>query len=205
MDERVAFLRDTNLNIEELQKRKAKIKQLALEHRSEIKNEDVDEAIKEIEKIDEEISELEEKKKEVVEELKTEEEENKEKEDKGEERKMNNNYLRTENKKLDIRTAFAKYVLANSTKRSDVKMSDAELRALGVSNTTTSDTFVKATADVNGVNNGGIFIPQEVMLDILREEELESPIYRDILTTAIKGKIKFPYRISKTGDRKSVV
>ena len=56
MDERVAFLRDTKLEIEELQKRKAKIKQLALEHRSEIKNEDVDEAIKEIEKIDEEIS-----------------------------------------------------------------------------------------------------------------------------------------------------
>jgi hypothetical protein len=39
------------------------------------------------------------------------------------------------------------------------------------------------------------------MLDILREEELESPIYRDIVTTAIKGKVKFPYRVSKSGAK----
>lgn len=201
MDKRVAFLRDTSLELEELQKRKAKIKQLALEHRSEIQNEDVDKAIEEIEAIDKEITELEEKKKEVVEELKTEEENNKD-ENQGEKRTMNNDYLRTENKKIDIRTAFAKYVLANSTKRSDIKLSDVELRALGVSNTTTSETFVEATENANGVNNGGIFIPQEVMLDILRDEETESPIYKDILTTAIKGKIKFPYRISKTGAKK---
>ena len=161
MDKRVVFLRDTNLELEELQKRKAKIKQLALEHRSEIKNEDVDKAIVEIEEIDKEITELEEKKKEVVEELKTEEEKNKD-ENQGEERKMNNEYLRTENKKLDIRTAFAKYVLANSTKRSDVKLNEVELRALGVSNTTTSETFVEATAQADGINNGGIFIPQEI-------------------------------------------
>ena len=105
--------------------------------------------------------------------------------------------------KLDIRTAFAKHILFQSTngKRADAKLTEAEERALGVATTTTSETFVEATSSVDGINNGGVFIPQEVMLDILREEEFESPIYRDIVTTAIKGKVKFPYRISKTGAK----
>lgn len=191
MDGIIEELRNLNLDIEELKKRKAEIKQLALEHRSEITSEKADKSIAEVEKINADIKALEERK----EQIKKQNEQKENRENKGD-------YLRMENQKIDIRTAFAKYVLANSTKRSDIKLSDVELRALGVSNTTTSETFVEATAEVNGVNNGGIFIPQEVMLDILREEELESPIYRDILTTAIKGKIKFPYRISKTGAKK---
>ena len=112
---------------------------------------------------------------------------------------MENRDIKNEN--VNIRQAFAKYVLFESTHRADAKLNDAEKRALGVSNTTTSETFVEATSEVNGVNNGGIFIPQEVVLDILREEEVESPIYRDIITTSIKGLVKFPYRISKTGAK----
>ena len=106
-----------------------------------------------------------------------------------------------EEKKVDIRQAFAKHILFESTHRADAKLNEAEMRALGVATTTTSETFVAPSSSADGINNGGIFIPQEVMLDILREEELESPIYRDIVTTAIKGKIKFPYRISKTGAK----
>ena len=186
MEKSIEELRDLNLDIDELKKRKEEIKKKALEHRDTVTDAQVDEATVEVKKIDDEIKELEARQ----EQIKKQNQENR------------GDYLKMENQKLDIRTAFAKYVLLNSTKRSDIKMNDVELRALGVSNTTTGETFVEATADVNGVNNGGIFIPQEVMLDILREEEEESPIYRDILTTAIKGKIKFPYRISKTGAKK---
>ena len=188
MDKRIEELRNLNLDLEELKNRKEEIKRKALEHRSTITSDAVDEARAEVENINQKIAECEARQKEL-------QKQNQNNENRGD-------YLKMENQKVDIRTAFAKYVLANSTKRSDIKMSDVELRALGVSHTTTSETFVEATAQENGVNNGGIFIPQEVMLDILREEELESPIYRDILTTAIKGKIKFPYRISKTGAKK---
>jgi HK97 family phage major capsid protein len=188
MDKRIEQLRNLNLDIDELKERKEKIKKKALEHRDAVSSAEVDEALTEVKSINEQIKEKEKRKQELSE--------------KGEERTMNNEILRTENSKVNVRTAFAKYILLNSTGRRDIQMSNEELRALGVSHTTTSDTFVEATEQADGVNNGGIFIPQEVMLDILREEELESPIYRDIRTTAIKGKIKFPYRISKTGAKK---
>jgi len=111
---------------------------------------------------------------------------------------------RKSTEKVDIRKAFAKQVLFESTKgfRTDAKLSDAEVRALGISNTTTSETFVEATSSVNGVNNGGLFIPQEVILEILEEEAIESPIFNDIITTSIKGMTKFPYKFSKTGAKK---
>lgn len=109
---------------------------------------------------------------------------------------------RKENEKVDIRRAFAKSVLFESTKRNDAKLTNAEIRALGVSNTTTSSTFVEAAENEDGVNNGGLFIPQEVILEILREEALESPIFNDIITTSIKGQTKFPYKFSKTGAKK---
>ena len=72
---------------------------------------------------------------------------------------------------------------------------------MGVATTTTSETFTAPSAGADGINNGGLFIPQEVMLDILREESVESPIYNDIITTAIKGKTKFPYMVSKSGAK----
>ena len=109
---------------------------------------------------------------------------------------------RKENVKVDIRRAFAKNVLFESTKRNDAKLTNAEIRALAVSNTTTSSTFVEATENDNGVNNGGLFIPQEVILEILEEEAIESPIFNDIITTSIKGMTKFPYKFSKTGAKK---
>ena len=47
---------------------------------------------------------------------------------------------------VNIRQAFAKYVLRESTHRQDVVLNDAELRALGVASTTTSETFVAPSA-----------------------------------------------------------
>lgn len=220
MQDNIATIRDCNARLEELRSsltalgnkdeliaRKEQIKKLAREHRDDgsLGNEELDEKIAEVEALNTQISELVDKENEILEEIKQEEtklEEAQERaklEENKEERKLNMENI----EKLDIRTAFAKHILFQSTngKRSDAKLTEAEQRALGVATTTTSETFVAPSESVDGINNGGVFIPQEVMLDILREEELESPIYRDIVTTAIKGKVKFPYRISKTGAK----
>lgn len=218
MQDNIANIRDCNARLEELRSsltalgnkdeliaRKEQIKKLAREHRDDgsLGNEELEEKIAEVEALNTQIADLVEKETEIIEEIKQEEAKLEEAQERAkleqnkEERKLN-----MENDvKLDIRQAFAKYVLFESTHRNDAKLNDAEKRALGVATTTTSETFVEATSGVDGINNGGIFIPQEVVLDILREEEIESPIYRDILTTSIKGLVKFPYRISKTGAK----
>lgn len=185
-------LRDLNLQLTSLKARKDAIKKQLEEHRDAVTDEQVNASIKEATEIRDEISKLQEKIK------LAEEKAEQENRNRGEIKIMEN-----ENKKVDIRTAFAKYVLFESTKgqRKDAALTDAEYRALGVATTTTSETFTAPSAGADGINNGGLFIPQEVMLDILREESVESPIYNDIITTAIKGKTKFPYMFSKSGAK----
>lgn len=185
-------LRDLNLELTSLKARKDAIKKQLEEHRDNITDEQVAASTKEAVEIRDKISQLQEKIKEAQERA---EQENR---NKGDIKIMEN-----ENKKVDIRTAFAKYVLFESThgQRKDAALTDAEYRALGVATTTTSETFTAPSAGADGINNGGLFIPQEVMLDILREESVESPIYNDIITTAIKGKTKFPYMVSKSGAK----
>jgi len=191
MTNEVEEIRNINLELESLKARKDAIKKQLAEHRDSFTDAQISETTKEAQEIRNQINATELKLKEAQERAKTVKQ--------GENIKMENR--ENVNEKVNIRTAFAKHILFESTHRADAKLTDAEKRALGVASTTTSETFVEATADVDGINNGGVFIPQEVMLDILREEELESPIYRDIVTTAIKGKVKFPYRISKTGAK----
>ena len=189
MNKYVEELRDINLDIDSLKMRKDEIKKKALEHRDAITPDAADKALSEAREINTQIDALEDRKKELK--LKIEEENRKEKPI------MNENI-----ENVNIRTAFGKFVLSASTKRADATLSDAELRALGVANTTTSSTFVAPTGEVNGVNNGGIFIPKQIMLDILREKELDSPIFRDIVTTAVEGQANFPYLYSKSGAKK---
>lgn len=218
MQTEIATIRDCNARIEELRSsllalgkedlisRKEQIKKLAREHRDDgsLANEELEEKIAEVEALNEQIAEIVKKEEEIIDEIKAEEQkltdaqERAKSQQNKEERKIN-----MENEKLNIRQAFAKHILFQSTqgRRADAKLTEMEARALGVATTTTSETFVAPSAEVDGINNGGIFIPQEVMLDILREEALESPIYNDIATTAIKGLVKFPYRISKTGAK----
>lgn len=220
MQDNIATIRDCNARLEELRSklatlnkqelldRKEKIKQLAREHRDDgsLENTELEEKIAEVEALNEQIAEIVQQENEIIEEIKAEEQKLEDAQERAksqqnkEERKIN---MENVQEKVNIRTAFAKHILFQSTngKRADAKLNEAEMRALGVATTTTSETFVAPSASVDGINNGGVFIPQEVMLDILREEELESPIYRDIITTAIKGKVKFPYRISKTGAK----
>lgn len=221
MQDNIATIRDCNAKLEELRSklasfgkqelldRKEKIKQLAREHRDDgsLENTELEEKIAEVEALNQQIAEIVQKEEAIIEEIKAEEtkleeaqERAKSEQQNKEERKIN---MENVKEKLDIRQAFAKHILFQSTngKRADAKLTEMEARALGVATTTTSETFVAATEGVDGINNGGVFIPQEVVLDILREEALESPIYNDILTTAVKGQTKFPYRISKTGAK----
>lgn len=185
-------LRDLNLELTSLKARKDAIKKQLEEHRDSFTDEQIASSTKEATEIRDKISQLQEKIK------LAEEKAEQENRNRGEIKIMEN-----ENKKVDIRTAFAKYVLFESTKgqRKDAALTDAEYRALGVATTTTSETYTAPSAGADGINNGGLFIPQEVMLDILREESVESPIYNDIVTTAIKGKTKFPYMVSKSGAK----
>ena len=185
-------LRDLNLELTSLKARKDAIKKQLEEHRDSFTDEQIASSTKEATEIRDKISALQEKIK------LAEEKAEQENRNRGEIKIMEN-----ENKKVDIRTAFAKYVLFESTKgqRKDAALTDAEYRALGVATTTTSETFTAPSASEDGINNGGLFIPQSVMLDILREETVDSPIYNDVITTAIKGKVKFPYMISKSGAK----
>lgn len=213
MVEEIATIRDGNARLEELRTaltsigkeslidRKEQIKKLAREHRDDgtLENKQLDDSIAEIEEINGKIKEAE-KIEDEIRSLETQIKLAQEQVSAENEKKQNRSIEKTmEN--VNIRQAFAKYVLFESTQRRDAQPTEAEYRALGVATTTTSESFLAPSASVDGVNNGGIFIPQEVMLDILREEELESPIYRDIVTTAVKGKVKFPYRVSKSGGK----
>ena len=189
MTDNVMQLRDLNLELESLKARKAAIKKQLAEHRDTLTDEQIETSTTEAIEVRDAIKSVEEKIKAAQENVAAENEQNQ------------NRSIKNNMETVNIRQAFAKYVLFESTQRRDAMLTDAEKRALGVATTTTSETYVAPSASVDGINNGGIFIPQEVILDILREEELESPIYRDIATTAIKGKVKFPYRVSKSGAK----
>ncbi len=76
--------------------------------------------------------------------------------------------------------------------------SDVEKRALGSAVTTTSVIFTEASEAVDGVNNAGVFIKTEIMLDLLREEGAITAILDDIAFTHVKGMTEFPYRKKRT-------
>ena len=68
-----------------------------------------------------------------------------------------------------------------------------EKRAIGVAITTTATEFTAVTASKDGVNNGGVFIPQNVLYDLLEMDDPDSPFLRDVNPTHIKGALIFPY------------
>ena len=111
-----------------------------------------------------------------------------------EERKMENE-LNKDNvlKSAEYRSAWAKTLMC----RND--FTEAEKRALGVALTTTATTYVAPSSGADGVNNGGLFIPETVSMEILREIELESPFLRDIAKTYVRGLITFPYKKQSSG------
>lgn len=193
MIKEIEELRDLNLEKESLLAKKAAIKRHLAEHRDSITDSEISDKTIEARSIKEQLVIIDAKIKDAQERAKNIKQ--------GENIKMENREI--QNEKVNLRHAFAKYVLFESTKgqRADAKLNEAEKRALGVATTTTSETFVAATSEVDGINNGGLFIPQTVLLDILREDQLDSPIYRDVVTTAIKGLTDYPYKFSKTGAK----
>ena len=101
----------------------------------------------------------------------------------------------TMNKEEELRfakIAFGKQVRSVITK-TPVELSEKEKRALGVAVTTTSTTYTAPSESANGVNNGGVFIPQNVLYDLLELEESDSPFLKDVSPKNIKGALIFPY------------
>ena len=98
-----------------------------------------------------------------------------------EERKMNNSKYSPETR------AWAKKCLG----RTD--FDEEEKRALGDAVTTTATTFVQSAADAQGVNNGGLFIPKEVRLELMRQIDEMSPFFRDIRKLQVNGNVDLPY------------
>lgn len=92
----------------------------------------------------------------------------------------------------EYRSYWAKALMC----RSD--FTEAEKRAAGVALTTTSTTFVEASESVDGVNNGGLFIPTDVNMALMNELSEISPIFRDMAKTTIPGFVKFPYKVDAT-------
>jgi len=153
MDKYIRELRDLNLDIEELKKRKEEIKRKALEHRDAISSAQVDEAIAEVEKINEKIKDLENRKQELI------------KNYGGEERKMDNTILKEFDKmtRADIlssneyRTAFFKRLQGK-------ELTEEERRSM-----TSAET------------SGGAAIPTQTM-DVILGQLSESPTLIGLVT-----------------------
>ena len=98
-------------------------------------------------------------------------------------------------KSQEYRTAWAKRLMC----KSEDEFTEDEKRALDVALTTTATTYVAPSSGADGVNNGGLFIPETVSQEILKEVELESPFLRDVAKTYIRGLLSFPYKKSSSG------
>lgn len=98
-----------------------------------------------------------------------------------EERKMTNSKYSAETR------AWAKKCLG----RND--FDEEEKRALGDAVTTTATTFVASDASTQGINNGGLFIPKEVRMELMEQIEEMSPFFRDIRKINVNGNVDLPY------------
>lgn len=89
----------------------------------------------------------------------------------------------------EYRSAWAKKLMGLS----EDKFTDEEKRALGDAVTTTATTFVASTADTEGINNGGLFMPTDVRMELMKIIEKQSPIFRDVRKLQVAGNIDLPY------------
>ena len=112
-----------------------------------------------------------------------------------EEREMKNFTKHNVLKSEEYRSAWAKRLMCLP----ETEFTEDEKRALGVALTTTATTYTEPASGVDGVNNGGLFIPETVSMEILRDVELESPFLRDVAKTYVRGLMTFPYKESGSG------
>lgn len=94
----------------------------------------------------------------------------------------------------EYRSAWAKTLMHRS-------LDEVEKRALETAMTTTSTTYVEPSANADGVNNGGLFIPTNINTALLEAISLISPIFRDVARTNIPGLLKFPYKVKASGAK----
>lgn len=172
----------------------------SLEELEEIKRSLAEEKPEEEEKVEEVKEEVEEepKEEEVKEDVVSEEEERSlmrgfEGEEKENLRKISGG-LKMEEKKFDLkspeyRSAWAKKVMGLS----EDKFTEDEKRALGDAVTTTATTYVASTSEIQGINNGGLFIPESVRMELMEIIEQMSPWFRDIRKLSVNGNIDLPY------------
>lgn len=113
-----------------------------------------------------------------------------------EKREMKNFTKHNVLKSEEYRSAWAKKLMCLP----ETEFTEDEKRALGVAVTTTATTYTAPSAGADGVNNGGLFIPETVSMEILREVELESPFFRDVAKTYVRGLMTFPYKESGSGS-----
>lgn len=90
---------------------------------------------------------------------------------------------------VEYRNAWAKKTMGLPESR----FTDDEKRALGDAVTTTATTFVQADADHQGINNGGLFIPTSVRMELMEQIDQMSPFFRDIRKLSVNGNIDLPY------------
>lgn len=102
-----------------------------------------------------------------------------------------------EERKMDLNKRQAMSLVTGLVARGKMP-SEEEQRALGKALTTTATTYVAASAEADGVNNAGILIPTDLVLEYLKEEGKLSPIIADIAFTSVKGLVVYPYRESRT-------
>lgn len=89
----------------------------------------------------------------------------------------------------EYRSAWAKKLMGLK----EEEFTDEEKRALNDAVTTTATTFVASTASAQGVNNGGLFIPTDVRMELMELIEKQSPIFRDVRKLQVAGNIDLPY------------
>ena len=92
----------------------------------------------------------------------------------------------------EYRSAWAKKLMGLS----DDKFTEEEKRALGDAVTTTATTFVASSANTQGINNGGLFIPTDVRMELMEIIDQMSPFYRDIRKLQVNGNVDLPYLFS---------
>lgn len=105
--------------------------------------------------------------------------------------------IRREEKKMEerkyndqeYRNAWAKLTMGLS----EDKLTEEEKRAVGDAVTTTATTFVQADGSHNGINNGGLFIPKSVRMELMEIIEQMSPFFRDIRKLQVNGNVDLPY------------
>lgn len=92
----------------------------------------------------------------------------------------------------EYRSAWAKKLMGLA----EDKFTEEEKRALGDAVTTTATTFVASTANTQGINNGGLFIPTDVRMELMEIIDQMSPFYRDIRKLQVNGNVDLPYLFS---------